>query len=189
MHIDTADLLTDAANLAEDLVAPLGRRWRHVKAVAEAATALVDAVPIDDRAILVAAAWLHDIGYAPSLVDTGFHSLDGGRYLLNHGWPVRIANLVAHHSGARFEAKQRGLLHELEHYQLEDSPVMDALVTADLTTGPSGERFDYRERIAEILTRYPANDPVHKAWLEAADPMEHCVQRTKWRLAIPKSNQ
>ena len=34
---------------------------------------------------LVAAAWLHDIGYAPELVETGFHPLDGARYLRREG--------------------------------------------------------------------------------------------------------
>ena len=34
-----------------------------------------------DADLLEAAAWLHDIGYAPSLVATGFHPLDGARYL------------------------------------------------------------------------------------------------------------
>jgi hypothetical protein len=31
----------------------------------------------------VAAAWLHDIGYAPAIAEsgTGFHPLDGARYL------------------------------------------------------------------------------------------------------------
>jgi DNA-binding Xre family transcriptional regulator len=28
-----------------------------------------------------AAAWLHDIGYAPDLIVTGLHALDGARYL------------------------------------------------------------------------------------------------------------
>ena len=27
------------------------------------------------------AAWLHDVGYAPSLVETGLHALDGARFL------------------------------------------------------------------------------------------------------------
>jgi HD superfamily phosphodiesterase len=30
---------------------------------------------------VVTAAWLHDIGLAPDLRDTGFHPLDGARFL------------------------------------------------------------------------------------------------------------
>jgi hypothetical protein len=34
-----------------------------------------------DADLLEAAAWLHDIGYAPGLVTSGLHRLDGARYL------------------------------------------------------------------------------------------------------------
>ncbi len=60
---------------------------------------------------------------------------------------------------------------------------MDALVTADLTTGPAGEALTYDERIAEILTRYPADDPVHRTWVKAAPILKECVFRTEERLA------
>ncbi|WP_369938733.1 HD domain-containing protein [Plantactinospora sp. BB1] len=53
------------------------RRWRHVQAVAAKAEEAAGAVPSSDRETLIAAAWLHDVGYSPGLVDTGFHSLDG----------------------------------------------------------------------------------------------------------------
>lgn len=43
----------------------------------------------NDRDLLVAAAWLHDIGYAPELRDTGFHPLDGARHLEALGAPAR----------------------------------------------------------------------------------------------------
>lgn len=52
-----------------------------------------------DRPALIAAAWLHDVGYAPSLAVTGFHPLHGARYVRALGHE-RIAGLVAHHSGA-----------------------------------------------------------------------------------------
>ena len=58
--------------------------------------------------LLIAAAYLHDIGYAPELEDTGFHPLDGARWLRAQG-QERLACLVAHHSGAWFEAEARGL--------------------------------------------------------------------------------
>jgi hypothetical protein len=34
-----------------------------------------------DADLLEAAAWLHDIGYAPVLAATGLHASDGARYL------------------------------------------------------------------------------------------------------------
>jgi hypothetical protein len=53
-------------------------------------------------------AYLHDIGYAPRLVRTGFHPLDGAEWLASMG-EIRLANLVAHHTGALHEAGERGL--------------------------------------------------------------------------------
>jgi len=93
-----------------------------------------------------------------------------------------VVNLVAHHSGARFEAAQRGVEHELAEFPLIDSPTMDALVTADLTTGPDGERLSYDERIDEILRRYPVDGPVHQAWLNARPVLAESVSRTLSRL-------
>lgn len=173
----------DAVALAERLVAPLGRRWKHVQTVAQRAEDLSSVLSPDDSSALVAAAWLHDIGYSPTIGHTRFHPLDGARHLRAEGWPERIVNLVAHHSGARFEAAERGLSRELSDFPLEDSAVMDALVTADLTTGPGGERLTYDERIAEILKRYPPDDPVHRTWVKAAPILKECVVRTEDRLA------
>lgn len=176
-------LVTDAAALAQDLVEPLGRRWLHVQSVAARAEEVSTVVDEEDRPVLLAAAWLHDIGYAPTIGHSRFHPLDGGRYLRAEGWPARIVNLVVHHSGACFETAERGLSAELEVFPFEDTPVMDALVTADLTTGPSGERLTYDERIAEILERYSADDPVHRTWIKAAPILKECVVRTEERKA------
>jgi hypothetical protein len=51
-----------------------------------------------DAELLEGAAWLHDIGYSPELVDT-FHPLDGARYLRDvcHA-DEKLCGLVAHHS-------------------------------------------------------------------------------------------
>ncbi|MGI5508255.1 HD domain-containing protein [Streptomyces sp. CA-106131] len=70
-----------AAELAESLLPPLGNRWLHTQAVAARAREVAAAVSEDARDLLVAAAWLHDIGYALELRETGFHPLDGARHL------------------------------------------------------------------------------------------------------------
>ena len=63
-----------------------------------------------DADLLEAAAWLHDIGYAPRLAATGLHQLDGARYLRDtqHA-DAMLCRLVAHHSCAIIEAGERGL--------------------------------------------------------------------------------
>lgn len=105
----------------------MGTRLAHVVAVAGRAEEVATVLPVGDRLPLVAAAYLHDVGYAPALRLTGLHPLDGARWLRVQGADRRVCNLVAHHSGARFEAEERGLLSELEEFDLEVGPVMDAL--------------------------------------------------------------
>jgi len=179
------DLVAGAATLAQRLLdAPeLADRWTHVQAVAKRAADLAPTVDVADRELLVAAAWLHDVGYAPALRATGMHSIDGARYLLRQGYPMRLAALVAHHTGARFEAVERQLVYEIDDFPLERGSVTDALATADLTTGPQGQPMTFQGRLAEILRRYPVDSPVHKAMRRARRTLAAQVRRTTNRLA------
>lgn len=89
------------------LTETLPRRWAHVQGVAKKAERVTESLALSDEA-LVAAAWLHDVGYTPGVTDTGFHPLDGAYYLASFGAPERIVNLVARHSYAILEAEFRG---------------------------------------------------------------------------------
>jgi putative nucleotidyltransferase with HDIG domain len=98
------DLVAWAARLAgEKWAGVLPRRWAHVQGVGRGARVAVPLFSVDDGELLVGAALLHDIGYAPDLASTGFHALDGARYLRRVGGPDRLVNLVAHHSCATLE--------------------------------------------------------------------------------------
>jgi hypothetical protein len=119
-----------AAELAGSLLPQLGNRWLHTQAVAARAEEASAAVSEADRGLLVAAAWLYDIGYAPELRDT---RVPPTRWCPPPGSNRRAGTprtLVAHHSGAVYEAEQRGLAAELAVYDQEDSPVLDALIFA-----------------------------------------------------------
>jgi hypothetical protein len=170
-----------AKTQAEGLIAPLGDRWLHVQAVANQARHVAVLLPAQDADLLVAAAFLHDVGYAPSLNRLGFHPIDGARFLRAHG-QERLASLVAHHSGARFEAEERGLVNELAAFPVEDGPVMDALTFADMTTGPAGQPMTLEDRIGEIQRRYPPQDPVHRAVVRARPMLQAAIDRTRRRL-------
>jgi hypothetical protein len=161
-----------------ELAVVLPRRWRHVQAVAARAEWL-SALPDVSGELLVAAAWLHDIGYAPRLASTGFHPLDGGRFLRDKGAGLRLASLVAHHSCAVHEARVRGLEEVLlAEFEREDSPTYDALVFCDLTTGPDGEPLTYQARMDEIEQRYgPAHEVTWALELARAD-LAGCCERT-----------
>jgi HD superfamily phosphodiesterase len=84
---------------------------------------------------LVTAAWLHDIGYAPDLVQTGFHPRDGARFLRCAGVDGQIVSLVAYHSCAQIEADVRGLGAEPAAEFTPAGPLLaDALLYCDMTT-------------------------------------------------------
>ena len=111
-----AELPSWAEQQATGLLAGLGDRWTHVQAVAAQARQVSVVLAPEDRPYLIAAAWLHDVGYAPALNRLGFHPVDGARYVRQQG-PKRLASLVAYHSGARFEAEERGLVDALAEFE------------------------------------------------------------------------
>lgn len=151
-----------AAALATTLLSSMGDRWAHVRAVGGAADALATATSCVPTQVIVAA-WLHDVGYARRVRSTGFHPVDGARFLSRQSAPVEVVSLVAYHTGATFEAEERGLVDELAVFELPDESALDLLTFVDLTTGATGGRLRVRERLDEIMTRYAEDDPVYRA--------------------------
>ena len=150
---------------------PLPRRWAHVQGVAARARGLAPVVGADAD-LLEAAAWLHDIGYAPSPATTGLHQLDGARYLRDaeHA-DALLCRLVAHHSCAIIEADERGLADILSS---EFDPAPDVLASVltccDMTTSPDGELMPAGRRLAEIHHRYGPGHLVRRS-IQRATPM------------------
>ncbi|MCK2239722.1 MULTISPECIES: HD domain-containing protein [unclassified Crossiella] len=193
---NAADLVEVARETAAQLLTSLERRWQHVRGVAARATEIGGAVHRDADSdahnqaaerLLVASAWLHDVGYSPSLVTSRLHAVDGAEYLARRGFPLKLVNLVAHHSGARFEAVERGLGNLMEPYPFEDDEFSDALTAADLTTSPDGQHISYDDRIDEILTRYAPGDPVHEYWLKARPVIGEAIARVPFRIVVDNS--
>lgn len=178
------DLTSWAASNAKRFLSPLGNRWAHVQQVVEQARRIAAAVPEEDRELLVAAAYLHDVGYAPDLAATGFHPLDGARWIRDQGQHPRLARLVAHHSCARHEARVRGLLDVLlAEFEPEDSATYDALAFCDMTIGPTGRTVSLEERIADIYERYGPDHEVSRALDSSLPCLTACHDRTAARLA------
>ena len=155
----------------ELLQQPLPRRWAHVQGVAGRACSLAPVLGADAE-LLEAAAWLHDIGYAPGLATTGLHQLDGARYLRDaeHA-DALLCRLVARHSCAIIEAGERGLADVLSS---EFEPAPDALASVltccDMTTSPDGEPVPVDRRLAEIHDRYGPGHLVSRS-IQRATPM------------------
>lgn len=169
-----------AAGQAASLLWPLGARWQHVQAVARKATRISAILAPEEAPVLIAAAWLHDIGYAPSLHHTGVHQLDGARFVRGCGYE-RLACLVAHHSGAAAEIERRGFAEELAGYGRESSTVSDALAWADMTSGPNGEPVTLEQRLADVADRYGQEHPVSAGLHAAKDGLATAIERTRRR--------
>jgi hypothetical protein len=164
---------------------PPPRRWAHSQGVARRAAEIAGAVP-DDADLLRAAAVLHDAGYAPRLAGTGFHPLDGARFLRDvHQADERLTSLVANHSFALLEAEERGLREalEAEFPLLDDQRLVDVLVYCDMKTTPDGERTTAEDRIAEILGRYGEDSIVGRFIRRAQPEILASVARVKEALA------
>jgi putative nucleotidyltransferase with HDIG domain len=176
-------LVSEAREMARVALAEtLPRRWQHVQGVAGTAEHMAAFLALDG-AVLVAAAWLHDIGYAPSAAQTGFHPLDGARFLAGLGVPERVVNLVARHSGAILEAELRGIGDLLAVFADECGSLRDALWYCDLTTSPDGDAVSVRDRIAEIKERYGPGHVVTQFITDAAPELLGAVERTERRLS------
>jgi predicted hydrolase (HD superfamily) len=175
-----------AAELARTLLeVPLPRRWTHVQGVAGQARSLAPILG-DDAELLEASAWLHDIGYSPDLVNTGFHPLDGARYLrdVQHADPT-LCSLVAYHSCAIIEAEERGLADELSaEFATPDLRLTDALAYCDMTTTPTGNVVSVNDRISEIVERYGPHNVVTRFIRKAEPSLISSVERTNRRLCL-----
>lgn len=174
-------MLISARTEAHRLVEPLGRRWLHVQTVAGSAAGTAAKLGLDSDT-LVAAAWLHDIGYADELRETGFHPVDGARFLRRTGWDEEVVRLVAHHSCSRFEAELRGLSDALTEFPRPTPELEDALCFCDMTTGPGGERVTVGDRLAEIKARYGEGDVVGRFVEAARGDLVGTVRRVEERL-------
>ncbi|WP_081902569.1 HD domain-containing protein [Lentzea aerocolonigenes] len=160
----------------------LPKRWAHVQGVSVRAEQSARLFDTDDREMLLAAALLHDIGYAPGVAHTGFHPYDGARYLKSIKASERLCALVAHHSCAYVEAELRGLSAELAGWRDEQTPVRDALWWADMTTTPEGKVTNVHDRIEEIQKRYGAENIVTLFIRQAKAEIVASVERTESRL-------
>jgi hypothetical protein len=167
------ELLAWAWELAEvELAAPLPRRWAHSQGVGRRAVEL-EQVLGKDAGLLAAAAILHDMGYAPRLALTGFHPLDGARFLRDaHGADNRLTRLVAHHSFSVLGAEECGLREvlEAEFPPLQDERLEDALTYCDMTSTPDGDETRPEERVAEIAERYGLDSEVGR-FIRRAGPL------------------
>ena len=164
------------------MLEPLGARWRHTLGVVRRARLVGGALEHGEPDVLLAAAFLHDVGYAPELVRRGFHPLDGARFVRACGHE-RLAGLVAYHSGAAAEAAERGLLVELGEFADERSVVSRALTFCDLTTSREGLLVKPAARLLEVHERYGPAAPEVRALERSSEALLDDVRVVESMLA------
>ena len=178
-------LASRAGQLAQALLQEsLPRRWAHVQGVAARACSLATVLGADAD-LLEAAAWLHDIGYAPGLATTGLHALDGARYLRDtqHA-DTMLCRLVAHHTCAIIEAEERGLAGILGlEFESVPEELSSVLTYRDITTSPDGELVPAERRLAEIQQRYGPGHLVSRSMQRATPMILRAVEQVQDRAA------
>ncbi len=157
---------------AHDLCEALSsrQRYEHMRGVAQQAARAARSMrlPGRQRRVLLASAWLHDIGYA---LPGGLHPVDGARALRRAGHE-RLARIVAHHSNAAERARAAGLPPieaEFPYPTADDRTLLDLLDVADLLTGPHGERIDPAGRLATLVQRRGPGSPAVRAFVLNVD--------------------
>lgn len=176
-----------ATRLAQlHLAAALPQRWAHVLGCRRQAERIGPQLLTGiEQELLVAAALLHDIGYGQALVRSGFHPLDGARFLVHAGAPPRLCNLVAQHSAAAVTARLRGLAGELAAFPDERTVLRDAVWFCDMTTDPRGREVSFTARIADLRLRHgPGSVQARALAAGGLEARAAAVRRTVERLRV-----
>lgn len=118
---------------------PLPECWERSRLAGAEAERIASAYG-DDAELLIAAAYLHEVGRAPDLAVTGCVPLDGARYLLTTCGPARLAALVAHQPCMPGEYPDQIIGHAMSDFAFETTPVRDALWYCIATTGSDDPR-------------------------------------------------
>ncbi len=175
-----------AALYGDELAVLSAERRAHSLAVGRKVLDAAQLVAPSLRADLVAAAVLHDIGYAHP--ETDLHALDGARYLARKGFSRGLCCLVVHHSASTWEAEERGLDPAVfDDFQtgLDLGAAHAVLWWADMTTGPAGDTVTVEERLNEIICRYGPDDVVSRFIARAHGVLVSAGQSPAGSIQVP----
>lgn len=108
------------------------------------------------------AALLHDVGYLPFCVDTGFHPLDGYHWLVGRG-EKRLAQLIVGHSNSPEQAELLGL----GPLDISEDLAAKLITYWDVQVLQGGQVVGYGQRLTDIRERYGAQSTVVEAHTRA----------------------
>lgn len=141
--------LADAFHLTPDRFSHLHTVWRRAVELRYHDVLSLDPT-MSDR--LELAALLHDVGRALDPIDEQPHGFVGARLLDDLGLHD-VAPLVAHHSGARFEAAARGMS-DRDRWTTEEPDLLAILTYLDRTTSATGEPISLAARRHDLARRH-----------------------------------
>lgn len=136
---------------------------RKAKAAAETIKRRHPEIEIDPD-FVYCAALLHDIGYAESIAQTGFHPLDGYNFLCRSGYPDLAAAIVGHSS-----APEHAQLSGISLPDINDSVTAKIITYCDAHIKQGGAEVTYQERVNDIVSRY-GTDSITVQACHRADP-------------------
>lgn len=153
-------------------------RLNHIKMVVSNIKELSNLCDLSSKSydILLASAYLHDIGYLNTLNKFNFHAYDGYVYLLNKGFDISVCNLVLHHTYSELldvitsDTKKEVLdcyrSNKLVNLSSEEMYLFKLLSLADMTSDGKGNKVTIAERIEDIRFRYGKDSIVYNHILE-----------------------
>jgi HD superfamily phosphodiesterase len=154
----------DAERFVREAFADQPARLSHILVITERAERSAREIAVRhpglrlDAPTVRCAALVHDIGYLDRAKRTGFHPVDGYRFLYEHGAEALARRIVGHSSSP----EEAGLLGLLLPEPLDD--LAARLVTYwDMQVKQGGEIVGYEERYRDILGRYGEDSVVGQA--------------------------
>jgi len=117
------------------------------------------------------AALLHDIGYWEPIAKTGFHPIDGARFLEEHQEPELAAYIIGHSC-----SPEEGELSGFPGIRQDPSLIAKLITYWDVQVKQGGEVVSYSERFADIISRYGEACIVGKANVLAKPRIEQLIR-------------
>lgn len=120
---------------------------------------------------------LHDIGYSPKCVSTGFHPLDGALYLAatSQYSDTQLYAILMHSNADDLVKYQSETTQALFHYVLKtinkDKSILELVTLADGITDGKGNLVTPLERIADISERYGEDNHVTQIAINSFYPL------------------
>ncbi len=120
---------------------------------------------------------LHDIGYSPRCVSTGFHPLDGALYLAatSQFSDTQLYAILMHSDAEELVKYQsettQALFHDVLKTINKDNSILELVTLADGITDGKGKLVTPQERVADISKRYGEDNYITQIAIKSFYPL------------------